>query len=104
MESVSTNINKLPVTVFLFCREQNKPIGGFKIQLIKKRPPYKLQAYHVELKRVPPCLPAVLQLRGYGLKLKQEEDVQDYTAMVHSQDRVIQSTLNVYFLGRWPDA
>ena len=39
MESVGTKINKLPVTVFLFCREQNKPVGGFEIQLIKKRPP-----------------------------------------------------------------
>ena len=47
----------------------------------------------MELKRVPPGLPAVLQLRGYGLK----DDAQDYTAMVHSQDRGIQSALNVYF-------
>ena len=37
--SVGTKTNKLPVTVFLFCREQNKPIRGFEIQLIKKRPP-----------------------------------------------------------------
>ena len=37
--SVGTKTNKLPVAVFLFCREQNKPIGGFEIQLIKKRPP-----------------------------------------------------------------
>ena len=34
--AVRTKTNKLPVTVFLFCREQNKPIGGFEIQLIKK--------------------------------------------------------------------
>ena len=33
-----------------------------------------LQAYYVELKRVPPCLPTVLQLRGYGLKLQQEKE------------------------------
>ena len=25
---------------------------------------YKLQAYHMGLRRVPPCLPSVLQLRG----------------------------------------
>ena len=37
--SFGTNENKLPVTVFLFCWNQNKPIGGFEIQLIKKRPP-----------------------------------------------------------------
>ena len=30
----------------------------------------KLQAYHVELKRVLPCLPAVFQLREYGLNLQ----------------------------------
>ena len=46
----------------------------------------------VELKRVPPCLPAVLQLRGCGLNLQQEkDDAQNYTAMVHSQDRGIQT-------------
>ena len=39
VESVGTKINKLPVTVFLFCREQKKPVGGFEIQLIKKPPP-----------------------------------------------------------------
>ena len=51
----------------------------------------------MELKRLPPCLPAVLQPRGYGLNLREKDDARDYTAMVHSQDRGIQSILDVYF-------
>ena len=39
VESVGTKTNKLPVAVFLFCPEQNKPIGVFEIQLIKKLSP-----------------------------------------------------------------
>ena len=31
-----------------------------------------LQAYHVGLRRVPPCLPAVLQLRGMTLNLNEK--------------------------------
>ena len=40
-----------------------------------------LQAYHVELERVPTGLPAVLHLRGYDLNLQREK--KEFTTEVH---------------------
>ena len=56
----------------------------------------------MELKRVPPYLPAALQLRGYAVNLREKKDeTRDYTAVVHSQDGDL---VNTRRLGHWPDA
>ena len=40
------------------------------------------------LRKVPPCLPAVFQLGGYGLNLPREKDeLPNDTAMVHTKPR-----------------